>query len=85
VSGQTGLGITHKPIRHECLDPMIICSCNVLADDEIREAAMIFGTRPLNARLIYDCLGCSMQCGRCARTTQRILDEASRAAKTGHS
>jgi bacterioferritin-associated ferredoxin len=55
---------------------MIICSCNVLADHEVRDAAATVATRPLNARAIYGCLGCSVQCGRCTRTIQRILEEA---------
>ena len=55
---------------------MIICSCNVLSDRDIRGVAVAtVRAELLNARLIYDCLGCSMQCGRCARTVQCILNE----------
>jgi bacterioferritin-associated ferredoxin len=60
---------------------MVICSCNVLTDHEIRDAAATVGARPWNARLIYGCLGCNAQCGRCARTIQQILDEAVAAAQ----
>jgi len=59
---------------------MIICSCNVVSDHEIRDLVVTVGTQPLNARLIYGCLGCSMRCGRCARTIQCILDEALKVA-----
>ncbi len=54
---------------------MIVCSCNVLTDHDVRstlsgeEAARTAGE-------VYGCLGCSAQCGRCARTIRRIMDEA---------
>jgi len=60
---------------------MIICSSNVIADHEIGDLAVNVRTRPLNARLTYSCLGCTTQCGRCARTIQRILDKARAAAE----
>jgi bacterioferritin-associated ferredoxin len=59
---------------------MVICSCNVLTDHEIRDAVATVGARPLNARLIYGCFGFNVQCGRCTRTIQQILDEALAAA-----
>jgi NAD(P)H-nitrite reductase large subunit len=31
---------------------------------------------PRTARQVYGCLGCSAECGRCARTIKKILDEA---------
>ena len=31
---------------------------------------------PRNAKQIYGCLGCSAECGRCARTIKTIIDEA---------
>ena len=31
---------------------------------------------PRTAREVYDCLGCSAECGRCARTIKRIMTEA---------
>ncbi len=45
---------------------MIVCSCNVLSDDDVRR----------NAKQIYGCLGCSAECGRCARTIKTIIDDA---------
>jgi bacterioferritin-associated ferredoxin len=54
---------------------MIVCSCNVLSDHDVRstlsgdDAARTCGE-------VYGCLGCSAQCGRCARTIRRIMDEA---------
>jgi bacterioferritin-associated ferredoxin len=32
--------------------------------------------RPRSTGQVYSCLGCSAQCGRCARTIRKIMDEA---------
>ena len=54
---------------------MIVCSCNVLTDRDVRTA--VTGSEPpRTAGQVYGCLGCSPQCGRCARTIRRIMDEA---------
>jgi len=57
---------------------MIVCSCNVLSDHEVRSAASSAARRCTSH--VYGCLGCSPQCGRCARTIRRIMDEATAAA-----
>jgi len=62
---------------------MIVCSCNVLSDHDVR-AALDHAAAPRNAGQIYGCLGCSPQCGRCARTIRRIMDEATAAAACAH-
>jgi len=55
---------------------MIVCSCNVLSDHEIRN--VVAGSRgQLSAEQVYGCLGCSIRCGRCARAIKRIISEAS--------
>ena len=54
---------------------MIVCSCNVLSDQAVR-AALGGGEGPRTTGEVYGCLGCSAQCGRCARTIRRIIDEA---------
>jgi bacterioferritin-associated ferredoxin len=36
---------------------------------------------PRTTGQVYHCLGCSAQCGRCARTIRRIMDEALTAAE----
>ncbi len=54
---------------------MIVCSCNVLSDHEVR-AAVAGSPSPRTTGQVYGCLGCSPQCGRCARTIRRIMDEA---------
>ena len=55
---------------------MIVCSCNVFSDRDVRSAIDNAASRPATANQVYGCLGCSPQCGRCARTIRRIMDEA---------
>jgi bacterioferritin-associated ferredoxin len=69
----------HKPSRHATEEPrrfMIVCSCNVLTDHDVRSAVNGAEDLPRNAKQIYGCLGCSAECGRCARTIKSIIDEA---------
>jgi bacterioferritin-associated ferredoxin len=65
---------------------MIICSCNVLSDQQVRIA--LDAGNPLGTiGRLFRYLGCTAQCGRCAQSIKRIMDEphgpepASRAAK----
>jgi bacterioferritin-associated ferredoxin len=51
---------------------MIVCSCNVFSDRDVRMALTAERT-PTTASQVYGCLGCSAQCGRCASTIRRIL------------
>ena len=55
---------------------MIVCSCNVLSDHDVRSAVHGAEDLPRNPKQLYGCLGCSAECGRCARTIKSILDEA---------
>ena len=55
---------------------MIVCSCNVLSDHDVRTAVSCSFGLPRNAKQVYGCLGCSAECGRCARTIKTIIDEA---------
>ncbi|MCC6779841.1 MAG: (2Fe-2S)-binding protein [Hyphomicrobiales bacterium] len=54
---------------------MIICSCNVFSDADVRtlleRESCAAGTAP-----IYRGLGHAPRCGRCALTIRKILDEA---------
>jgi len=61
---------------------MIVCSCNVLSDHDVR-AVVTVEARPRSPGQVYGCLGCSAQCGRCARTIRKIMDEALDSAKAG--
>jgi bacterioferritin-associated ferredoxin len=55
---------------------MIVCSCNVLTDHDVRATLVGGDAAPRTAGEVYHCLGCNPQCGRCARTIRRIMDEA---------
>ena len=53
---------------------MIVCSCNVLTDHDVRGAVQ--SAAPRTTGQVYGCLGCSAQCGHCARSIRKIMDEA---------
>jgi bacterioferritin-associated ferredoxin len=53
---------------------VIVCSCNVISDQQVRSVAA--ERTPRGTSEVYRCLGCSAECGRCARTIRRIIDEA---------
>jgi bacterioferritin-associated ferredoxin len=53
---------------------MIVCSCNVLTDHDVRTA--VNTGAPRTTGQVYGCLGCSAQCGRCARSIRKIMDDA---------
>jgi bacterioferritin-associated ferredoxin len=55
---------------------MIVCSCNVFTDHDVRATLSTGQDIPRTTGQVYHCLGCSAQCGRCARTIRRIMDEA---------
>jgi len=59
---------------------MIVCSCNVFTDRDVRATLADDQAAPRSAGEVYGCLGCSAQCGRCLRTIRRIMDEALAAA-----
>ena len=52
---------------------MIVCSCNILSDTEVRTVANTATRRTTS--YVFSCLGCRAQCGRCARTIREIMDE----------
>ena len=55
---------------------MIVCSCNVISCRQIKGMIGPDGSGPATAGEAYDCLGCSPDCGRCARAVRSILAEA---------
>ena len=63
-------------IDNELREPavMIICSCNVFSDGEVRA---LMEARPPAAGTAQSLpgLGHEPQCGRCARTIRKIMDE----------
>jgi bacterioferritin-associated ferredoxin len=55
---------------------MIVCSCNVLTDHDVRGVITGAEAPPRTAGQVYGCLGCSPKCGRCAASIRKIMDEA---------
>jgi bacterioferritin-associated ferredoxin len=53
---------------------MIICSCNVVSDHEVR-IAMVAEAPPRTPGQLYRCLGFTAQCGRCTSSIKRIMRE----------
>jgi bacterioferritin-associated ferredoxin len=51
---------------------MIVCSCNILSEKQVRDVVETSGA-PRKVSDVYHCLGCSPQCGRCARTIRNIM------------
>ena len=60
---------------------MIVCSCNVLSDHDVRSAVCSQGGNARTTGEVYTCLGCSAQCGRCARSIKKIMTEALESAE----
>lgn len=54
---------------------MIICSCNVLTDGEVKSCLDGSASAPRTAAEVYAALGCAPRCGRCATTIRSILKE----------
>ena len=63
---------------------MIVCSCNVFTDHDVRATLKASEAVPRTTGQVYHCLGCSAQCGRCARTIRRIMNEALAGAETAN-
>ncbi len=53
---------------------MIVCSCNVLSDAQVRSVITSAAPRP-RMSYVYASLGCAAECGRCAQTIKVILEE----------
>jgi bacterioferritin-associated ferredoxin len=59
---------------------VIVCSCNVLSDGDVRACLGPGPGCPRTPAQVYRCLGCSPNCGRCARTIRSIMEQALGAA-----
>jgi bacterioferritin-associated ferredoxin len=55
---------------------MIVCSCNILSDGDVKACLKPGPGCPRTPAQVYRCLGCSPDCGRCARTIRAIMDQA---------
>lgn len=62
---------------------MIVCSCNILSDQQILAAvATAKQDRPPTVSEVYAALRCRARCGGCAATVRRIRDQVTSCA--GH-
>ena len=55
---------------------MIVCSCNVLSDGDVKACLRPGPDCPRTPAQVYRCLGCSPNCGRCVRTIRSIMEQA---------
>ena len=53
---------------------MILCSCNVISDNDVREA-LASPNPPRSPSHVHRHLGCKAQCGRCVRSLREIMEE----------
>lgn len=53
---------------------MIVCSCNMFSDHQVRSVVANEDRRPRMSE-VYARLGCRAQCGRCTHAIKRIMDE----------
>ena len=60
---------------------MIICSCNVLSDGQVRSAVANAAAR-LRMSDVYASLSCAAKCGRCAHTIKTLLEEVRQFVRT---
>jgi bacterioferritin-associated ferredoxin len=62
---------------------MIVCSCNVLSDAQVKSAVASAAPRPRMSS-IYALLGCAAKCGRCTRNIKTILEEIGHCVAIDH-
>lgn len=54
---------------------MIVCSCNVFSEADVRRVIASAPAQPRMSR-VYASLGCAARCGRCVPTIKTLLDDA---------
>jgi bacterioferritin-associated ferredoxin len=62
---------------------VIVCSCNVLSEAQVRSAIASAAPRP-RMSYVYASLGCAAKCGSCAHTIKIMIEEIKHFA-TSHS
>src|SRR5262249_29384795 len=70
--------VRRQRLKQECFlkrsrPAMIVCSCNVLSDSDVRRVVSIAAH---TVSQVYKGLGCSAQCGRCAHTIKKIVQDS---------
>lgn len=74
-------GSCYKLLKHNVVcnlsklgGTMIVCSCNVLSDRDIRDSLGARGDRP-SVGSVFRRMGCEPNCGRCARSIVAIVEQ----------
>jgi len=57
---------------------MIVCSCNVLSDHDVR-ACVAGATCRTSVGAVFRHMGCQAQCGQCARNIRALVEQHSAA------
>jgi bacterioferritin-associated ferredoxin len=68
-----------SPTAMEPWPAMIVCSCNVISDRDVRACKKPCGASAERARDVFRCLGVSPKCGRCVRNIQALFDREAQA------
>jgi bacterioferritin-associated ferredoxin len=58
----------------EMFDAMIVCSCNIISDRDVRACVKPCGASADRARDVFRHLGCMPKCGRCVRSIQSMFE-----------
>jgi bacterioferritin-associated ferredoxin len=62
---------------------MILCSCNMITDRDVRASVKPCGASADRARDVFKYKGCAPNCGRCVRNIQGLCErEAAERAKS---
>ncbi|MCC8944866.1 (2Fe-2S)-binding protein [Bradyrhizobium sp. Arg62] len=61
---------------------MIICSCNVISDHDVRDAVESANIELCSTAQVYNRLGLLVHCGLCSRSVRRILQEPEMASQS---
>jgi bacterioferritin-associated ferredoxin len=62
---------------------VIVCSCNVLSDAQVKAAIAGAASRP-RMSCVYSSLGCAARCGRCAHTIKSLVEQIGHYVATDH-
>ena len=58
---------------------MILCSCHVLSDRDIRARLREMGNRP-KPQALFRAMACDPKCGRCLRSIAHLIDQTAEPA-----
>ncbi|WP_298426440.1 (2Fe-2S)-binding protein [Rhodoblastus sp.] len=62
---------------------MILCSCNMITDRDVRASVKPCGAAADRARDVFRAKGCLPRCGRCVRNIQNLCEREAAAKVEG--